>query len=253
MLAPLPQPAGWEQRDIAFPLPPPQRSPLSVLLCRIRYLLQFVEYFPLPCKKMSARLVVLQVTKMALLNMNGSSDPNHRYKMHELQLLPHGKTKHILANLNDVSSDVGRTPELLIAFFNLEVFQKLGLSPCKINKSGDVVAPEGIDQRVLQQKVFEFVRKCVDCPRCHNPETNIAALQGRRLQLHCTACGASDICDQEFTAGFCDWMRDVGNKKHLRTVGERLRVEKMMPKKLDPTEWVFPPTDDNTPSKEEWA
>ena len=76
---------------------------------------------------MTVRIVLLQVKKMALLNMNGSSDPNHRYKMHELELRPHGKTKQILANLNDVSSDVGRTPELLIAFFNLEVLQPLGL------------------------------------------------------------------------------------------------------------------------------
>jgi translation initiation factor 2 beta subunit (eIF-2beta)/eIF-5 len=187
---------------------------------------------------------------MPLLSMDGSSNPDYRYQMQELELRSHGR-RHIVSNLNTVSSNIGRTPELLISFLDLEVLKPSGMSPCRFD--GGVVVPDGIDQRMLQTKVFEFIRKCIDCPRCRNPETNVVSVQGRRLELHCIACGAQVPTAQEFSTEFSDWMRRPEHKDHLRTVGERLRVERLMPRPIDPDDFVFPPTDDTTPSKEEWA
>jgi translation initiation factor 5 len=169
--------------------------------------------------------------------------------MQELELRPH-RQGHILSNLNHVCSSIGRTPELLIAFFDLEVLKPRGLSPCRIHENG-VVVPYGIDQKQLQEKVFEFIRKCILCPICSNPETHIMSVQELtpKLELNCISCGAHHPTTEKLTSKFCDWMRK--HKIHLRTVGERLPVERMM-RQQHPDDFEFPQTDDKTPTEEKW-
>ena len=177
----------------------------------------------------------------------GGGDPFYRYRMQELELRPN-RQGHILSNLSNVCSSIGRTPELLIAFFDLEVLRPRGLSPCRIDENG-IVAPKGIDQRQLQEKVFEFIRKCIACPKCSNPETHIMSVQERTLELKCISCGLHRPTTEKLTAKFCKWMQK--HTIHLRTVGERLSVEKLM-KQQHPDDFEFGQTDDTTPTEEKW-
>jgi translation initiation factor 2 beta subunit (eIF-2beta)/eIF-5 len=156
------------------------------------------------------------MAERAELNMDGSADSFYRYKMHELQLTQRGR-RHILSNLGTISLDIRRSKPLLIAFFDLEVFRPSHMPPCVVHENGDIVAPQGVDQPLLQAKLFEFIRDAILCPRCRNPETNIVSVQGRNIELECTACGTTDVGTKMFGIHFSEWMRKPEHRKHLET------------------------------------
>jgi translation initiation factor 2 beta subunit (eIF-2beta)/eIF-5 len=183
---------------------------------------------------------------MAELNMDGSADSFYRYKMHALQLTQQGR-RHILSNLGVISLDIGRSKPLLIAFFDHEVFRPSGMPPCIVHENGEIVAPQGVDQPLLQAKIFEFIRDVILCPRCRNPETNIVSVQGRSIELECTACGSINLGTKTFSTSFSEWMRNPEHRTHLET----LKKKSPIPPPPEPDDWVFPP-DDTTPSKEVW-
>jgi translation initiation factor 2 beta subunit (eIF-2beta)/eIF-5 len=183
---------------------------------------------------------------MAELNMDGSADSFYRYKMQELQLTQQGR-RHILSNLGAISLDIGRSKPLLIAFLDHEVFRPSGMPPCIVHENGEIVAPQGVDQPLLQAKIFEFIRDAILCSHCRNPETNIVSVQGRNIELECTACGLTNIGTKTFSTSFSEWMRKPEHRTHLET----LKKKSSIPLPPEPDDWDFPPND-TTPSKEVW-
>jgi translation initiation factor 2 beta subunit (eIF-2beta)/eIF-5 len=186
------------------------------------------------------------MAERAELNMDGSADPFYRYKMHELQLTQQGR-RHVLSNLDKISLDVGRSKSLLISFFDHEVFRPSGMPPCIVHENGEIVAPKGVDQPLLQAKLFEFIRDAILCPCCRNPETNIASVQGCNIELECAACGSTTLGTKMFSASFSEWMRNPEHRKHLETVKKKSPI----PPIPQPDDWDFP-SDGTTPSQEVW-
>lgn len=194
--------------------------------------------------------------------MDGSQDLGYRYTMPQLELKPEGRNSMILSNLATVSQRVGRTCELLVAFFNHEVPKVSGTTGCRIKKNGAVSAPSCADHKTLQQAILDFIRQHVMCSVCCNPETRVAALRDCTTFLECSACGQTAPSAHKASPSFFRWMQD--HPHHLVAVGgldanamqrHSHRSDAFCPLgtlSLDESEWSFPEPSDAI-SSGEWV
>jgi translation initiation factor 2 beta subunit (eIF-2beta)/eIF-5 len=188
------------------------------------------------------------------INMDGSQDAGYRYTMPQLELTQEGKKIKVLSNLGSVTQRVGRTCEMLLAFFNHELPALRGTGGCEIKKNGVISVPCFMDQRVLQQAVLDFIQRHVMCNRCRNPETRICALQDGCTVLECDACGGTAPSSHKASPGFFQWMQE--HPEHLKAVG-RLDLRGITSTLhfcplSDEATWSFPETADSVAS-DDWV
>jgi translation initiation factor 2 beta subunit (eIF-2beta)/eIF-5 len=184
------------------------------------------------------------------INMDGSKDAGYRYTMPQLELTQLGKKTKCLSNLATVSQRVGRTSEMLLAFFNHEVGSLRGTSGCELKKNGVCTVPCFMEQKELQQAVLDFIRRHVMCQECKNPETRISALEHGTTVLKCDACGRTAPSAHKASPAFFTWMQD--HPEHLEAVG-RLKIATMLPSCADEGTWSFPPSADDAVASDDWV
>jgi translation initiation factor 5 len=183
------------------------------------------------------------------LNMDGSQAGNgYRYTMPQLVLTQEGKKRKVLSNLGSVSEKVGRTCEMLLAFFNHELSALRGTAGCEIKPNGVISVPRFMEQSVLQQAVLDFIQKHVMCKSCQNPETRIFALQNGTTVLECDACGGTAPSAHRASPDFFQWMQE--HPQHLKRVGG-LDLEALCPLSDEAT-WSFPQSSDAVAS-DDWV
>jgi translation initiation factor 2 beta subunit (eIF-2beta)/eIF-5 len=189
------------------------------------------------------------------INMDGSQAAGYRYTMPQLEVTQEGKKRSRLSNLGKVSAKVGRTCEMLVAFFNHEVPALKGTPGFEL-RNGTYSVPSTVEQSVLQSAVLDFIQKHVMCSNCGNPETRICALQDdtRATVLECDACGQTAPCQNadgklhQASAAFFKWMQT--NPEHLEAIG-RLRVPEPW-SCADEAGWSFPQSSDAVAS-DDWV
>jgi translation initiation factor 2 beta subunit (eIF-2beta)/eIF-5 len=149
------------------------------------------------------------------LNVDGSADEYYRYKMDALVIVRQNRQR-ILQNLSKVSKDVGRTPELIVAYFECEFLRPSGISGCHIDDKGHAIVPEGVDQSVLQSALHALIQQHVLCRRCRNPETTVVGLDDEHHTtiLRCSACGTSAGSADKASPSFYQWLQQPHNRKH---------------------------------------
>ena len=191
------------------------------------------------------------------INMDGSQAAGYRYTMPQLEVTQEGKKRSRLSNLGRVSAKVGRTCEMLVAFFNHEVPALRGTRGFVL-QNGSYSVPIAVEQSVLQSAVLDFIQKHVMCSSCRNPETRISALQDdkRATVLECDACGKTAPCKNadgrlhRASEAFFQWMQ--ANPEHLKALG-RLRVPEPFPWSCaDEAGWSFPHSSDAVAS-DDWV
>jgi translation initiation factor 2 beta subunit (eIF-2beta)/eIF-5 len=200
---------------------------------------------------------------MSQMNMDGSdADAFYRYKMRPLELAKKDRQR-ILSNLNEISVQIGRRPELLVSYFDFEVLRPHGVTGCHINPKGDAVAPEGVEQATLQKGLLDFIQKYVMCPVCKKPETQIDSFQGRSIVLNCIACGTIAPSSHQTGVDFLRWMQS--HPQHLKPNVKSLGADSLSRKpdpfrpvgEIDPDnpeKWDFGPCrSDSAGSSGGWA
>lgn len=104
--------------------------------------------------------------KLGLVDVNGSSDPVYRYKMHlPLCVLEKGKT--LIENLPDIGKTLRRNPKEILQFLGCELNTQ---STCKAKHNKYYVKGNHSDK--IAQKILQYVEMFVLCPLCGNPETH---------------------------------------------------------------------------------
>lgn len=129
---------------------------------------------------------------MAHLNVNGSDDPCYRYKMPAIRVKHEGTSKMkktILVNLAAISEKIGRPLEPLLQHLG----QALSAA-CKVEgegKSARYYISGHHSGAEIQDLVLGFIRSCVLCEHCGNPETTVEVSgtgTRQRAALNCASC-----------------------------------------------------------------
>jgi len=117
-------------------------------------------------------------------------DPFYRYKMPLIEVKYETKNnKTHLLNLASVAKALGREPEIVCKFFELEV---------GTGRIGAYILKGHQDAIKLQLLLNKFISDMVLCDKCSNPETKIDISGSGRLYKICKACGErSRIVGQE--------------------------------------------------------
>lgn len=119
------------------------------------------------------------------LNIGGSSDPFHRYKMPSITIRIENKNggTTIIENIDKIAEKINRTPNEI-----QKVFSK-SLSCCvKYNNDKGIVIAAKKEQIELQNILNDYINKFVLCPICHIPETTMVIAK-KKTTLTCAACG----------------------------------------------------------------
>jgi translation initiation factor 2 beta subunit (eIF-2beta)/eIF-5 len=123
-----------------------------------------------------------------LVNMNGKDDPFYRYVVKRIKVKQE-ISKTILVNNDIVSKQTGRPDDWILTYIG----QSLGVSTNIDKKNQNKCSLTGKhDEKILQEKYFDFVKKYVLCGKCGNPETT-PTITGKKknqsIELSCRSCG----------------------------------------------------------------
>lgn len=132
------------------------------------------------------------LTNKSSINMDGSSDPNFRYKMAAVVVKHEGTgkmKKSVLVNIESVCQSIGRPVDYVVTFLGQRLSAssrvEKDLSHCYVSGHHDV--------RQVQAKVLNFIQEFVLCPTCGNPETSCHVEGNKKhkaMSLLCKGCGA---------------------------------------------------------------
>jgi hypothetical protein len=137
---------------------------------------------------------------------------------------------------------VGRHPQLIVAYFECE-----GISGCHIDKQGDAIVPEGVEQSALQKLLHAFIQQHVLCRRCRNPETTVVGLDDEHHTtiLRCLACGAEAGSADQASPLFYQWLKQPDHKQHWAlAVSDEDKIRRLQPNIFDPVTPPVPSSDD---------
>jgi len=130
-----------------------------------------------------------------MLNINGSTDPSYRYKMHRIVGKVEGRgngIKTVIVNAQQVAEELKRPVEQFTKYIALEFSVS-----CHFEADKAIITGK-FETQDLQTHVFSYAKRFVLCPKCGNPET-IQLLHGKGKQanvfLKCGACGAESEGD----------------------------------------------------------
>jgi translation initiation factor 5 len=123
-----------------------------------------------------------------LVNMNGIDDPFYRYVVKRIKIKQE-TIKTIILNNDIISKQTGRPDDWIITYLG----QSLGVSSNIDKKNQNKCSLTGKhEEKVLQEKYFDFVKKYVLCGKCGNPETTpiiIGKKKNQSIELSCRSCG----------------------------------------------------------------
>jgi translation initiation factor 2 beta subunit (eIF-2beta)/eIF-5 len=131
-------------------------------------------------------------TNKASINMNGSSDPNFRYKMPAIVVKHEGTgkmKKSVLVNIENVCQSIGRPVDYLVTFLG----HRLSASSRVERDLSHSYVSGHHDVQQVQTQVLMFIREFVMCPTCSNPETSChveGSKKHKTMSLLCKGCGA---------------------------------------------------------------
>lgn len=112
---------------------------------------------------------------------------HYRYKMPLLQSrnLRNGNwIKTTIVNTKFIADAIGRTIENLTQWYSYS----LGVQTKQVLPGEQIYLNGDHQQRILIEKLYEFIDAFVICPACSNPETHYI-LENNNLHLHCKSCG----------------------------------------------------------------
>jgi translation initiation factor 5 len=122
--------------------------------------------------------------------MNGIDDPFYRYVVKRIKIKQE-TNKTIIINNDIISKQTGRPDDWIITYLG----QSLGVSSNIEKKNQNKCSLTGKhDDKVLQEKYFDFVKKYVLCGKCGNPETVpiiIGKKKNQSIELSCRSCGGN--------------------------------------------------------------
>ncbi len=129
-----------------------------------------------------------------LININGKDDPFYRYVVKKIKIKQEtGKT--IIVNNDIISKQTGRPEDWIVTYLG----QSLGVSSNIDKKNQNKCSLTGKhEEKVLQEKYFDFVKKYVLCGKCGNPETTpfiIGKKKNQSIELSCRSCGENTKLD----------------------------------------------------------
>ncbi len=123
-----------------------------------------------------------------MTNINGTSDPFYRYKMHEVECV-FERNKTLFVNVAVVAKDLARPVDQLIKYIGYDLGTKSQIE----RDSGQGSFAGKHSTTVIQNSLNSYIESFVLCPKCNNPETEII-IEGKKkhqiLLLSCKACGA---------------------------------------------------------------
>ncbi|KCZ79990.1 hypothetical protein H312_02611, partial [Anncaliia algerae PRA339] len=121
------------------------------------------------------------------------SDPFYRYKMPALEIKKEGKSgqKTILLNLNEISRDLKRNPNLILKFLSIELGSQTKAEKNSYKINGN------FSSDLLQQLIYDFIDKYIICLRCNNPETFYIEERRDEVFRECYACGYKSKIDNK--------------------------------------------------------
>ena len=135
-------------------------------------------------------ILYIYVKMCDLVNMNGIDDPFYRYVVKRIKIKQE-TNKTIIINNDIISKQTGRPDDWIITYLG----QSLGVSSNIEKKNQNKCSLTGKhDDKVLQEKYFDFVKKYVLCGKCGNPETVpiiIGKKKNQSIELSCRSCGGN--------------------------------------------------------------
>ena len=116
-----------------------------------------------------------------LININGSTDPCYRYKMHPIQVsyISESGGTTVIDNGEQVAQEIYRE------LSDLKTAMARGLGSRVSVRDGRILLPGNYTAVSLQKILAQYIQDNVLCERCGNPET----LPGKRSRKKCNACG----------------------------------------------------------------
>ncbi|OIR57829.1 MAG: translation initiation factor eIF5 [Amphiamblys sp. WSBS2006] len=131
---------------------------------------------------------------MGMINiLRENTDAHYRYKMPSLTTKTEGRgngIKTALPNIQEVAKALARPTTYITRFFGAE----LGTNSLCDEKNRRFLINGVHTQEELLELLYVFIEKFVLCPRCKNPETEIAAAK-KTLTRKCSACGETSAVD----------------------------------------------------------
>lgn len=111
-----------------------------------------------------------------VLNVNGTDDPDYRYKMPEVKINIIAKKggMTVFENCQDIASAIYRNTTDIKKYLS----KRLG-NPIKA-KDGQLLITGKVNQSVIQSYIYDFIKDVVLCVQCGSPET---------VENRCQACG----------------------------------------------------------------
>ena len=124
------------------------------------------------------------------------SDPNSRYKTHQLQIQMTGKnqmTKMVFSNLSQVAKDMKIPGDYLLKYLSYV----LGTQAQYDSKNSNLSYLKGrYDNDKLSTTVIKFIRNFILCPRCDLPELSYL-IRSSYIRGVCRACGGREKLELE--------------------------------------------------------
>jgi len=126
------------------------------------------------------------MSKFKKINMNGSNDPNYRYKMPSFDIIMGGNGNGrftVLKNIEQISKAINHPTTVICKY----IANITGSS--YIEARNELTGPHTIEE--LNKHIIQYIKYVVLCPKCNIPET-IPIVYGTKknagIQLNCSAC-----------------------------------------------------------------
>lgn len=124
---------------------------------------------------------------MALINVDGSTDPYYRYKMHAIDVR---KSKHMksvqteIVNTSQIMKEIYRPPDMFAKYLAKELGTRTNIKGTVCVIMGDH------SHKLLMSLLNKFIHKHVLCKSCKNPQTEICTDKNGST-IDCKACGSN--------------------------------------------------------------
>jgi len=122
---------------------------------------------------------------MNIQGLDNIIDPFYRYKMQKLNVVQQ-KNKTVIDNINKVSADLEREPELIYNYFK----KKLSISMNM--KDGVLSTAAKLSYNDFEKVLREFIDEYVLCPKCKLPELVLTENKSKYL-MTCKSCSYSGL------------------------------------------------------------